>query len=394
MTKTRLFALTLIASIIVIAMALAAAVAQTPQPAANRVMPLLSLPRVQYYRQNPQEYQQLLDRLSRVPLHVPPGKTLAPGEIPAAGTWTSLTNNAFVPLSNPQLLTDGTVVAHVYCTGTWYKLTPDITGSYINGTWSQIASLPSGYAPYGFGSGVLPDGRYIIEGGEYNNCNLAFTNLGAIYDPVANTWTAVNPPSGWTQIGDAAGVVLDNGTYMQSDCCDQPPKAALLNPTTLTLTATGTGKFDAYDEEGFAKLPTGKVLDVDAYVLTGACGKNSELYNPATGAWSGAGNTIDQEADCYNNATQGNGSFELGPVVMRPNGTAVIFPGVKPRGRGHLHRQHRDLGIGLQHAVGQRHALHARRRARGGAAGRQHPVRRKSRQLGGQRSVSCSGPLL
>jgi len=102
----------------------------------------------------------------------------------AAQTWEPLTNQ---PSFNPGamlLLTDGTVIMHsepncLTCTSTdyssWYKLTPDINGSYVNGTWTQVASLPSGYAPLYFGSAVLPDGRLIVEGGEYNcasgSCN-------------------------------------------------------------------------------------------------------------------------------------------------------------------------------------------------------------------------------
>jgi len=44
--------------------------------------------------------------------------------------------------------------------GVWYTLTPDNTGSYINGTWTQVASLPSGYSPLFFSSAVLPDGKW------------------------------------------------------------------------------------------------------------------------------------------------------------------------------------------------------------------------------------------
>src|SRR5579872_854591 len=263
MSKTRLFALTLFAGAFFVVIASASAQAQ--QSAPSPVLPPLSISKAEYYRQHPQEYQQLIDRLSRIPRQVSPGKLLGPGEAPTPGTWTSLAHNTSGHAwSNPQLLTDGTVMLYVTCTGAWFKLTPDITGSYINGTISQVASLPSGYAPRFFGGGVLPDGRYIIEGGEYNNttgsCSPVNTNLGAVYDPVANTWTMVNPPSGWTQIGDAAGVVLDNGTYMQTNCCDQPAKAALLNASNLTWTTTGTGKFDVYDEESMSKLPNGKVL--------------------------------------------------------------------------------------------------------------------------------------
>ncbi|MEI9929856.1 MAG: hypothetical protein WDM89_04645 [Rhizomicrobium sp.] len=91
----------------------------------------------------------------------------------------------------------------------WYRLTPDNTGSYVNGTWVKMASLPSGYSPEAFASAVLADGGLLIEGGEYNPANnFSLTNLGAIYDPEANTWTAVAPPKGFKYIGDSSSLVL------------------------------------------------------------------------------------------------------------------------------------------------------------------------------------------
>ena len=286
--------------------------------------PPLSLSRAQYYQQNPAAFQALLERLPKPTIQAPPANTLAPGQPPVAGAWTTLTNLPGVNLSNPILMTDGTVIAHVSCNAAWWKLTPDSTGSYINGTWTQIASLPSGYTPRFFGSSVLPDGRVIIEGGEYNTgCAADWTKLGAIYNPVTNTWASVTPPSGWAQIGDAAGIVLPNGTYMQTDCCDSPPKAALLNPSTLAWTATGTGKFDVYDEEAMALQQDGTVLTVDAYVFAG-CGTGTEDYSPATGKWTSAGNVPNQQSDC-------NSSFpsdEVGPLVTRPNGSTVSFSGL------------------------------------------------------------------
>src|ERR1700722_3968815 len=134
--------------------------------------------------------------------------------------FTSNICNGGVPgAANPLLLTAGSVIVQDAGCQDWWRLTPDNTGSYANGTWTQIASLPSGYAPLYHSSAVLPDGRVIIEGGEYNFFNPVRTNMGAIYDPVVDAWKPVNPPTGWTLIGDASSVVLANGTYMQANCC-------------------------------------------------------------------------------------------------------------------------------------------------------------------------------
>jgi hypothetical protein len=206
------------------------------------------------------------------------------------------------------LMTDGTVLIHDNSQN-WYKLTPDITGSYINGTWSQVASLPSGYAPLYYADAVLPDGRLIIEGGEYNFGQDAWTNLGAIYDPVANTWTSVTAPSGWSNVGDAPSAVLPDGTFMLGNCCSS--QSALLNPANLSWTATGTNKEDSNNEEGWSLLPSGGVLTVDVEPPVSPS-LNSEIYNPATGAWASAGSTV---VNLVN-----EGSYEIGPQVLMPSG--------------------------------------------------------------------------
>src|SRR5439155_14383072 len=53
------------------------------------------------------------------------------------------------------LLTDGTVMFQSNSSSDFYKLTPDNTGSYLNGTWTKLASLPSGYSPDAFAYAVL-----------------------------------------------------------------------------------------------------------------------------------------------------------------------------------------------------------------------------------------------
>lgn len=240
---------------------------------------------------------------------------LSGSPLATAGTWTPLKNPPPNFVSSPLLLTDGTVIAQeVHSTGLgtgiWYQLTPDNTGSYINGTWSQIASMPGGYAPDFYASAVLPDGRVIVEGGEYdgNSGNQVETNIGAIYNPANGTWTSVNPPVGWSQIGDAQSVVLANGTFMLGNCCYS--SQALLNASNLTWTIVGNGKADSNSEEGWTLLPNGKTLVADVWST-----RNSELFDPATQTWSGAGSIPVYLVNLC----------EIGPAVLRPDGTVLAL---------------------------------------------------------------------
>ena len=66
-----------------------------------------------------------------------------------------------------------------------WKLTPDIHGSYVNGTWTSLA--PMHYPRQYFASDVLVDGRVFVAGGEYGQGGIA----AEVYDPINNTWTVV-----------------------------------------------------------------------------------------------------------------------------------------------------------------------------------------------------------
>lgn len=229
-----------------------------------------------------------------------------------AQTWTRTTTNGPSSATNPLLLTDGTVLVHNAMSRNWWKLTPSITGSYIQGTWTQMASMQSGYAPLYFAAAVLADGRVIIMGGEYNNGSAVWTNLGAVYDPVANVWTPQSAPSGWANIGDAQCCVLPNKKFALASPLDT--RMALLDPVTMTWTSTGAGKTDRFDEEGWALLPEGTIVTVDA-INAPAC----EKYIISTGVWQSAGSTALTLVDA--------GSQEMGPSVLLPNGTVLAMGG-------------------------------------------------------------------
>jgi hypothetical protein len=155
---------------------------------------------------------------------------------------------------------------------------------------------------------VLPDGRVLVEGGEYDGGAQSETNKGAIYDPVANTWTAVAPPTGWSEIGDSNSIILASGKFMLGSCCSAAQ--ALFDATSKTWSTTGTGKEDPNSEESWALLPDGTVLTVD----TENSGKpmESERYDPTSGAWSSAGSTTVVLYDS---------GVEIGPEILRADGT-------------------------------------------------------------------------
>jgi hypothetical protein len=231
-----------------------------------------------------------------------------------SGTWAALVH-AFPGSGFPDTavqLTDGSVLMHDGCTTNWYKLTPDNTGSYHNGTWSSIASMPTGYSPLYFSSQVLPDGHVIVEGGEYINCNAVWSTLGAIYNTKTNTWTAVVPPTGWTSIGDAQSVVRHDGVYQQADCCSTKAALASISGDVVTWTSVGTGKVDSNDEEGWTQLPDQTILTVDAN--RGLGNPNFvEIFDENTNTW--ATQTNKTPASCVD-----AGSHEVGPGVLLHSG--------------------------------------------------------------------------
>ncbi|HSZ64426.1 MAG TPA: hypothetical protein VK828_21685 [Terriglobales bacterium] len=253
-----------------------------------------------------------------------------------AQTLTALKNQPPDGIIYTFQLTDGTVMAQGNNCSDFWRLTPDITGSYVNGTWTQLASLPSGYAPYATASAVLADGRLLLEGGEYSGCGAEFTltNQGAIYDPVANTWTTVTPPTGWTYIGDSPSLVLPNGDYVIGNKLTKQMRQ--LNPKTMKWTSLPSkGKKDFDAEEGWTLLSNGSILTADVKAAP-----NSEIYTPSLKEWVTAGSTIvdlhsPSPDGCIHYGPGGTLCYyppgEIGPAILRPDGT-VFYTGSYTKG--------------------------------------------------------------
>jgi hypothetical protein len=232
-------------------------------------------------------------------------------EVPAAG-WTALANTAPSSIGTMELLTDGTVLAQGAGTNAaWYKLTPDVNGSYVNGTWSTMASMSDGRLYTA--TNILLDGRMLVVGGEYTTSGgNNWTNTGEIYNPVTNTWAGI-PNFPQSQFGDDPGMLMDDGRVLLGYLSG--PQTYLYNPATNTYSAGPTKLYsEQSDEETWVKLPDGSVLTYNIFSNP----QTAQKLDPTTNTWVAAGNVPVQ--------LETSSGKELGGAVMLMDGR-VLFLG-------------------------------------------------------------------
>lgn len=236
-----------------------------------------------------------------------------------AGTWalsTALPNSdgAETALLRP----DGSLMVLGGSGGAgrnWYKLTPDSSGSYTNGTWSVLAPMNTGRLY--FGSTLLPDGRVFVLGGEYIDTvsGQAEDNTGEIYDPVANTWTNI-PNFPQSDFGDGQTMLLPDGRILAGYLGG--PQTYIYDPTTNSWSQTGSKlRGDRHNEESWNKLADGSILSYDIWSSISTGVNTAQRYIPSTGQWVDAG-TLPASL-----SSSANG-FELGPGILLPDGRVWV----------------------------------------------------------------------
>lgn len=259
--------------------------------------------------------KQQLPKLSR---SFRPGTTLLffllafmSNQILAQGTWSAVATPApHTNLGDMVLLSNGTVLCKSSGGGTdgigniYDKLTPDIHGSYANGTWSQIASMINTRLYYS--SQVLKDGRVYVCGGEYGTGGSA----GETYNPLTNTWTLTPPPGAF--VSDANSEILDNGVVLQAIVQGNPflKQNKFYDPTTNTYSAAPSC-IGYHNECAWVKLPDNSILMVDRG------SRNTERYIPSLNQW-----VADATApvDLYD-----PWGLETGGALLLPNGKAFFI---------------------------------------------------------------------
>jgi hypothetical protein len=220
------------------------------------------------------------------------------------GTWTPLNNQPTFGAGTMLLLTDGTVFCQNTGTNQWWRLTPDITGSYVNGTWSQLANGPN--APLYFASAVLRDGRVFVAGGEYNNFEGADLLAAEIYNPLTNSWTVLPTPTGWTHIGDASCCLFPDGRVMIGSIDNN--SCAIYDPVANSWTAAASKvNGSSTNEETWTLLQ-------DQTILTCDCSGHpqTEKYIIAANQWILCGDTPTDLVEAA--------SIEIGPALALPDG--------------------------------------------------------------------------
>ena len=178
-------------------------------------------------------------------------------------------------------------------TNSWAILTPNPSGSYINGTWTRAANAD--YTRLFDSTDVVPNGDVLVAGGEYGTG----TATGELYNPTTNTWTEF-PGQNYGNFDDSWSMVVTGGT-LNGDVLITPVGptqsgyTTVFNPTTLAW-SQGPKLFrgNSADEQNMVKLADDSILTIDGETT-------SERYIPSLNQWVNDGavpeSTIDTEGE-------------------------------------------------------------------------------------------------
>jgi hypothetical protein len=237
--------------------------------------------------------------------------------------WQPLTNQAPSGPNGVQIMiqsTDGSILVQSYDGQHWMKLTPDDKGSYINGTWSTLASEP--VARLYFASQIMPDGRLFVVGGEYSGPALIpdWSNTGEIYDPLTNKWTIITPypnqpgcvPLDYISGNTTSGSSKVTGVYPNSDgltagegvfasgipsgativSVDSSTEITISAPATATISANFIGLSAFYTPAGCLGDDPSILLSSTKILQGDLVNGNTYIYDAATNSWTPSGTKV------------------------------------------------------------------------------------------------------
>ena len=213
---------------------------------------------------------------------------------PATGTWTATGSMATARVAAAAaLLPDGKVLVAGGDGANFCNTALASAELYdpTSGTWSAAADMIS---PREFQTAtLLTNGKVLMAGGN-TPCASPYTlNTAELYDETTNTWTATTSSMVSARYGHTA-TLLNTGKVLVTGGQDltgfSQSSAELYDPTADTWTATGS-MTTVREFHAATLLANGKVL------VTGGQGAplttaSANLYDPNTGTWSATGDMI------------------------------------------------------------------------------------------------------
>src|SRR6266704_2928795 len=183
----------------------------------------------------------------------------------AAGTWASMATAPPLGVNHAMVLSDGTIYTD-NGNGQCLRLTPDIHGSYRNGTWTHLSTM--NYGRLFFASAVLTNGNVFVAGGEYGSGR----RHAELFDPLNNVWTKIPDPLPGPAFSDNIGKILPNGNVLVAP-------VSLFGGCLIYNVAGNSWQTAAsshnQNEVAWVKLPNDTIITIDTAAQT------SEHYVPS-----------------------------------------------------------------------------------------------------------------
>jgi hypothetical protein len=220
----------------------------------------------------------------------------------AGGTWAPLATAPATGVNCCMLLGDGTVLTYDG-SGNCNRLTPDIHGGYIHGTWTRLAKMNN--TRLFFASVLLTNGNVFVAGGEYGGGH----DHAELFDPLNNIWTKIPDPIPGAGFSDAISKILPNGNVLVAPV-SQFGGCVIYNVNGNSWQTAASSKNQ--NEVCWVKLANDNILTID----TGA--QTTEHYVPSLNTWIVDGNV---PVPVY-----GYGA-EIGAGFLLPNGTVFYIGG-------------------------------------------------------------------
>lgn len=162
----------------------------------------------------------------------------------------------------------------------------------LPGSWSATANLHT--AHFNHGATLLNDGTVLVEGG-------AGSAVAEIYNPAQRTWITTGslsaPRTAHTATLLQNGKVLVAGGFnVVNNNVNSLATAEIYDPATATWSLTGSLNVPR-SSAGAVLLANGKVLTVGGGNSTVGVLASAELYDPATGMWTPTGSMATQRVE-------------------------------------------------------------------------------------------------